>query len=441
MRKNFLRIMCASVCVIFLLSLTACFGDSGSKVDNRASTVKPAFDEAMKNYDNSTEKKTTYAADVILSIYQRYQGAVTPIAAIGEVAVTRVRSQDKIYVETEIDIDEDSDNRVESLYRTFRNLVTTDYDPSTDNVDLFLSGQTAYRAKLGYTGSVYNLKAGYYQKSGSAVKSVWLATDKESLPHFLKSQGIDLEMTAPELLMANALSELGTPQNWSKKDSADKYFDTSKNHFLYAFSLDREKMQRILFDYLGRLVSAVEGVRPLADYADAYDDVLPYLQKWINVGNSSVNADVNYGKYPDAITTDLRVSADIPYNDLCEVLRYFIHDEKDQPDAFDLVSNLMNVLSVCGTSGQENTIGLSIDVKVREKIAYGKSNAALDKVDPDLFLPLDENKKDRKVYLYSAPQDPDEPSSEDNSADPGQDDASSPSATLSDGQTPLDAEE
>ena len=408
--KKTLRALCVVLCLTLVLTLAACFEDfsaSGQKKSaedsKRAAAIKPDFAVAMKNYVDADVKKSEFSAALDLSFCQTdNEGALTAIVAKGLIEMNRTQVDDQVYTEGKAFMSPHSDDRVEAGYNTVRRLKDNSYSASSDEIARFLSGKTYYGVRLGYDDDVYNLKAGYYNaKTDEPIKRYWGAAEGKVLPDVLQNVGVDVDLTVSNYLMTNFLAELGSPNNWSKADLADKFFDVDKSRFLYSFVIDEEKLHRIVFDYLGRLISAVQDVDMIADYAAAYDDVLPYLQKWIKVGVSTVQVDVNYDKYPVKIETSFTVELNAPFAEVETVLSTIIHDRKDLNDVLTLLDLAVLTLKPCGTKGESSTIGLVLETTLQETISYNKKTVTFKDADQELFLPLDVEKEDRTVYTAS----------------------------------------
>jgi len=431
------KLVCILLCLVLTLSLTACFGESSSsssKTDlaKRASSVKPPFNEVMSGYESLATKRSDFSIEMALSLCQIAQNELAAITARGQIDMLRIQSDGKVYTDGSFSC-VGSDDRVKSTYDQIKKIDDPDYSASEDALSAFLGGKTYYNAQLGFSDGVYNLKLARCQTdTKKQLSSFWGATDENELPKLLDSKGIDLDVSLSGYLMTIFLSQLGSPKNWSKSDTADKYFDVDNVRYTYSFLFDEEKLHKIAFDYLKRFIGVVKKVDAIADYADAYEEVEPYLSQWVKVGLSTVDAYVGYDKKPFEMRTGVKIDINIPLGELNVVLSSLIDDPKDLEDVSTAVDMAVAVLKLCGTKGETDAIGITFDLSLREKFSYNKKTVSISSVNFDLFLPLTTTKEGRVVYVYHQEE-------EDPEANPDQPDDGSP-APSTDAQTPEEDE-
>lgn len=386
------------------LCLVACVKDNN--IDNRSSTAKPDISVALANYENLDKKRSDLTAELTFSLFKMDKEdknspeVLTALSVTEELALNRTEIDDKIYIGGTVKTSE-IDHRLIAAYKTMMKIVSSGYDPTNDEVIDYLQSKTYFDLRLGYEKDVYNLKAKYVTENPDDGGSYWGATDNEYFASLIKEWDLNTDMVIADYLMTDGITDLGDINEWIGKDTAGKYFSTESNSFAYNITADSDKLHHLLFDIAADAADTFDE-QTYEEYLDLYENVVPYIKKWVSVDTSTLNAIVDYNGYPQKMDATVKVNININVAELEKNVLPILFPGDENKDTRNSISALIKtaclLLDLRGTEGQEDTIGMSFKLSIKENFLYGDKNVNFDGVDPDLFLPLDVEKEGREVF-------------------------------------------
>ena len=99
---------------------------------------------------------------------------------------------------------------------------------------------------------------------------------------------------------------------------------------------------------------------------------------------------------PDSTSVNFSFDINVDFADLDQLLFLAFGKEKKE-EISGYVNALATLKNVCGTNGEERTLGIRVTINEKENFFYDAKKCSFPPEAEDTFLPLDEEVADRKV--------------------------------------------
>lgn len=156
---------------------------------------------------------------------------------------------------------------------------------------------------------------------------------------------------------------------------------------------DENKIKTIVINKIDKVLPLVLDEN-LSD--ETYSKILGYISKWIKINPTSVDALVSDKGLPDSTSVNFSFDINVDFADLDQLLFLAFGKEKKE-EISGYVNALATLKNVCGTNGEERTLGMRVTINEKENFFYDAKKCSFPKEAEDTFLPLDEEVADRKV--------------------------------------------
>ncbi len=394
MRKGTKIIAMVLVVLFAVLSLCACDALLNTTKDDTKKTEKINFDQAVKNYENETVKRTDISVILNGTVFVNKDAALLKLFnakdqySIGStINIVRTQEKNKLYLTSDLTAS-NTDNEVGTLV----SLINSE----TAYLQHYLSGQIELGAELGIQNGTYNLKAHFNDKEAKKAESIWLVANDSSLSAWLNNNS-QLEITENKLnsyLMKTIFSQLDKESVFWGKDDATKYVDKN-GHASYDISLKEAK--GIVSAFLSSGLLDIIGVTDKSGTIERYKDFFSDINNWFTVEAEHVNADIS-NNLPQKITTGFTIDLNIKAEKIRQLIKKLQDDEIIDESTATISTSLINAIALClrGTNKQENTIGLKLHVDFEEVFSYDSAKCNLhDDAHRDFFIGPDEDVEGR----------------------------------------------
>lgn len=395
MRKILLAIMIIALCAV----MTSCDLFSKTPRSDEFKVAKPDFNLAMENYENAPVKKSSLEGKIVLTFHGKNTD-VTKRTAGQALILNRIENNGKIYMDGSLNSC-DLNDTINALIKAAKISIDTLGDKRTANIlkDAlnYLDGTTRLQFSSGYDGSSsYNFKGSV--RTGSKNNEIYYATDDEFISYELLKNKINAEIKISDYMMFSTFVDFSSSANWINEDTASKFFNAANNICNYEMSARSEKLYNYI---LGLSQKYIAGLDPekYASEIRKYNECLVYMKNWLKIGDSTVSATVNSDNLPVTMNTSIRISLDIPLNELQTVIN-IICNEEDAKKITTVVDKIKTA-GFRGLNGEEERIGISFDVSLSEKFYYDEESVSLSNIDADLFINAKETKPGRISYIIN----------------------------------------
>ncbi|MGN1043081.1 MAG: hypothetical protein ACI4SK_06330 [Christensenellales bacterium] len=387
-KKRVAAVLTAALCAVVLFCFSACDLFPQANEDNRENIVKPDISKAASDYESQTIKGSEAVAKAEFSIYKKGNGKVLPIKTEQIFEILRISDADRIFVDSTLRSGATDASLVE-LYKNIRNTLAKEdepYDATTDPVVEYLQGSSDFRFRVGWN-DFYNVK-GEYRSEKNGFSRFFGFDDK-----VIKDAAGDIvtDFVLSESLVSSGLLDFKKASEWVAKDDGSRYFSTEKNKFVYLLDVDEGKLGTMLKEELNRLA-------PFLAYADipseTYEKVVKTVSKWVKINPSNVTALVSANGLPDKTTTECSFDVNVNLTQLDEVL-YFIFGKDKKEEISKLIRIAVLGLNLCGTNGEDNTVGFRVSFRSEESFRYGAQCSF--EGSEEFFVGADEEAEGRKI--------------------------------------------
>lgn len=379
------------LCATLVLATVACdlFG-GGSTEDNRNNIVKPNISKAQQDYDALSTKASDVTASATVAFFNRNAKKEVVSTEITEnLSLKRIRSGNKFFAEAELTTT-DCDDSIVALYKQIRQLVSTEdkpYSSTDDPVAEYLEKSSSLSVALGYE-NCYNLSAEYVSKKSPAKRRY--AFDDKAISDCLDGES---DFVLSSYLTASGIFDLKNAADWVSEDKASRFFSTDRNRFIYQLKADENKIKTIVINKIDKVLSLFLNEN-ISD--DAYEKILKFISEWIKVNPTSVDALVSDKGLPDSTTVNFSFDINVDFAELDSLLFLaFGKDKKEEISGY--VNALATLKSVCGTNGENRTLGIRVTINEKENFFYDAKKCSFPTEAEEMFLPLGEEVADRKV--------------------------------------------
>ena len=412
--KRMLKILASMlVTLATLISLCSCgnfLSPSTSTTDpDNNKTEKIDFAQAAENYEKKHVKKTNIAVKVTSTIYikpekQSAYDLKEAYDIVSALNIARTLENDRIYIATKI-VSDGTDEKVSGMIDTIIKGLKISSIPGIHQLgglddsfkeiaikyltyaNHYTTGQIDLGANLGIQNGTYNLKAYYNDLESKESNNVWFVANEASLSAWLDNNA-QLEVTENRIndcLMKTVFSQINDKSSFFEKDNADKYVDKT-GHSAYDIQV---KADAILSSLLSSSFLDILGVADkgssLVRYADYFSDV----KTWFTIEGKEVNAVVK-DKLPKNVKTGFIVDLNIVVPRVRNIIETMYHDNAIDEKTAQISTGILNLIaaSLCGTKGQDDCIGIRLNVDVNEDFSYAAAECVLtDDNHADYFLP------------------------------------------------------
>ncbi len=376
------------VVVFFTCILSACdlFATPSAPVDNRPNLKKPDLSEAGSDFHAQTKKGSKYDGSVKLSLFRLNNGVTMPTSTEQKILFKRTSIDNQFLLNGSIFTGEGGDIFA-SFYQSVRAVLDKKYDSNDDPIYEYLSGESELQFSFGYD-SCYNLSIDYISDSFGSSK--FFSAEKSTVNEVTST--INEDFLLSDHFLSSGILDLKSATDWVNSDSAGKYFSTENDMFIYNLDVNEEKIATIILEKLESLIPALS---ELNVDKETFGEVFDIAKDWVTVTSSSVDALVTEKGMPHKTESTLDIDINVNLSDLDNVLFLLLGKElKDEVSLLIRAAVMGNKL--CGTKGENNTIGFRVEYSSTEEFFHGKE-CSFDGAKADIFADIDEEIKDRTV--------------------------------------------
>ena len=378
------------LCATLIFSTVACDLFGGSAEDNRNNIVKPNISKAQQDYDALSTKSSDVTASATVAFFNRNsKKAVVSTEITESLFLKRIRNGNKFFAKAELSTTE-CDDSIAALYKQIRQLTSSEKNPYSAANDPFvdyLESAASLSVALGYE-NCYNVSAEYVSKKSPAKRRY--AFDDKTVSDCLDKAS---DFVLSSYLSSSGIFDLKNAADWVSEDKASRFFSTDKNRFIYQLKADENKIKTIVINKIDKVLPLVLDEN-LSD--ETYSKILGYISKWIKINPTSVDALVSDKGLPDSTSVNFSFDINVDFADLDQLLFLAFGKEKKE-EISGCVNALATLKNVCGTNGEERTLGMRVTINEKENFFYDAKKCSFPPEAEDTFLPLDEEVADRKV--------------------------------------------
>ena len=338
MKKGTKIIAMVLVVLFAVLSLCACDALLNTQKEDSKAAEKINFDQAVKNYENETVKRTDISIILSGTVFVNTEATILKLIKAKEqysigstINIIRAQEKDKLYLKCNLS-DSNTDNEVGSLLGFI--------SPETTYLQHYLAGQVDLGAELGIQNGTYNLKAYFDDKESKKAGDVWLVANDDSLSAWLNNNS-QLEITENKLnsyLMKTIFTQLDKESIFWGKDNATKYVDKN-GHASYDISLKEAK--GIVSSVLSSGLLDIIGVTDKSGTIERYEDFFSDVKNWFTVEAEHVNADIS-NKLPQQITTGLVIDLNIKAEKIRQLIKNLQEDGIIEESSATIANRIVN---------------------------------------------------------------------------------------------------
>ena len=436
--KRIIGIVCAALLSFAMfVSMTACGNflegmtgsDTGNGENQTTKTTKVDFAEAAENFEKRDVKRTDIelklkAALFIQEKQQQAMGLKDSYDVGSTVLLSRIQNKDKNYMSAKLKLS-DTDPEVSGLLdgiiqtvgglSTYSALLGQNSQETAETVirylttvHHYLTRQVDVSAELGSQNGVYNLKARYNDKEARDHDEVWLAADDSSLLSWLNNTA-KLDVTSNELnsyMMKTIFSGLTKQSDYYDKDSANKYVD-KKGQSEYKIKVKTDAIvTSSLFSGLLELAGVIDKTSVISKYKNYFSSV----QNWFTIDINEVNATVK-NDMPLNVNTGVKLDINVDVIEVTAIIDKLFEDGVVDKQSSRRAKSIFNVINtyLCGTDGNKDTIGISIQTDLSEDFITDATKCKLDGSEyADYFLGFDaevEGRMDMRLLVAGIVED------------------------------------
>lgn len=379
------------LCATLVFATVACdlFG-GGSSEDNRNNIVKPNISKAQKDYDALSTKASSVDASATVSFFSKdAKDAVISTDVTESIVLERILNGDKFFAKAKLSTAK-CDDSIVALYKQVRKLVSSkedEYDATADPVIDYLESSSAASLSMGYK-DCYNVAAEYLSEKTPSKKRY--AFDDKAITDCFDGKS---DFVLASYLSASEIFDFNKASEWVSEDKASRFFSTDKNNFIYQLKADENKIKGMLIDKLDAILPLLTADN-LSE--DSCDKISEFISGWIKINPTSVDALVSDKGLPHSTTVNFSFDVNVDFADLDQVLFLaFGKDKKEELSGY--VNALATLKSLCGTNGEDRTLGLRITINEKQKFFYDAKHCGFPSDSDEMFLSVDEAVEGRTV--------------------------------------------